>query len=82
MSPVYRGQHMLKRMNKRELYLWLCALSCPAEAITMKAEERKADEKHLYERKNMLRYEINMLRCIFFGCVKRLVRKDAIYLTT
>ena len=68
-SPVYRGQHMLKRDEQgREncTACGLCALSCPAEAITMKAEERKADEKHLYrEEKYASIYEINMLRCIF-----------------
>jgi NADH-quinone oxidoreductase subunit I len=53
----------------------LCALSCPAEAITMKAEERKADEKHFREEKYASIYEINMLRCIFCGFVKRLVQR-------
>jgi NADH-quinone oxidoreductase subunit I len=53
MSPVYRGQHMLNVMNKVEkiVRLVVCALSCPAEAITMKAEERKADENICTERK-------------------------------
>jgi NADH-quinone oxidoreductase subunit I len=47
----------------------------------MKAEERKADEKHLYrEEKNWI-YEINMLRCIL-RVVRRGLSKDAIYLTT
>jgi NADH-quinone oxidoreductase subunit I len=41
MSPVYRGQHMLKRDDKVESTCTVvCALSCPAEAITMKAEEQ------------------------------------------
>jgi NADH-quinone oxidoreductase subunit I len=86
MSPVYRGQHMLKRDEQgREncTACGLCALSCPAEAITMKAEERLPSEKHLYrEEKYASIYEINMLRCIFCGLCEEACPKDAIYLTT
>jgi NADH-quinone oxidoreductase subunit I len=61
----------------------LCALSCPAEAITMKAAERTKDELHLYrEEKYAEIYEINMLRCIFCGLCEEACPKDAIYLTT
>jgi NADH-quinone oxidoreductase subunit I len=60
----------------------LCALSCPAEAITMKAEERKKGEEHLYrEEKYASIYEINMLRCIFCGLCEEACPKDAIYLS-
>jgi len=85
MSPVYRGQHQLKRDEQgREncTACGLCALSCPAEAITMKAEERLPSEKHLYrEEKYASIYEINMLRCIFCGLCEEACPKDAIYLT-
>ncbi|HWR94051.1 MAG TPA: NADH-quinone oxidoreductase subunit I [Flavobacterium sp.] len=86
MSPVYRGQHMLKRDELgREncTACGLCALSCPAEAITMKAAERKKGEEMLYrEEKYAEIYEINMLRCIFCGLCEEACPKDAIYLTT
>lgn len=86
MSPVYRGQHMLMRDDEgreRCTACGLCALSCPAEAITMKAAERKPEEKHLYrEEKYAEIYEINMLRCIFCGLCEEACPKEAIYLTT
>ena len=50
-SPVYRGQHVLMRDDQgreRCTACGLCALSCPAEAITMVAAERKKGEEHLY----------------------------------
>ena len=70
-SQVYRGQHVLKRDDEgreRCTACGLCAVACPAEAITMVAAERKPGEEHLYrEEKYASIYEINMLRCIFCG---------------
>ena len=50
-SPVFRGLHILNRDEEgREncTACGLCAVACPAEAITMEAAERKAGEEHLY----------------------------------
>lgn len=81
----YRGRHVLKRDEQgREncTACGMCAVACPAEAITMTAAERKKGEEHLYrEEKYASIYEINMLRCIFCGLCEEACPKDAIYLT-
>ncbi|MFM2395126.1 MAG: hypothetical protein RLZZ546_3109, partial [Bacteroidota bacterium] len=60
----------------------LCAVACPAEAITMDAAERNRGEEHLYrEEKYASKYEINMLRCIFCGLCEEACPKEAIFLT-
>jgi NADH-quinone oxidoreductase subunit I len=84
-SPVWRGWHVLKRDEQgREncTACGLCAVACPAEAITMTAAERKPGEEHLYrEEKYAAVYEINMLRCIFCGLCEEACPKEAIFLT-
>lgn len=84
-SKIYRGQHVLKRDEagaERCTACGLCAVACPAEAITMTAAERKPGEEKLYrEEKYAAKYEINMLRCIFCGDCEEACPKEAIFLT-
>ena len=85
-SDIYRGKHVLKRDDQgreRCTACGLCAVACPAEAITMVAAERKPGEELLYrEEKYAAVYEINMLRCIFCGDCEEACPKEAIFLTT
>jgi NADH-quinone oxidoreductase subunit I len=84
-SKVFRGVQILNRDEEgREkcTACGLCAVACPAEAITMEAAERQPGEEDLYkEEKYAAKYEINMLRCIFCGYCEDACPKDAIYLS-
>src|SRR5437660_2115816 len=84
-SSVFRGVQVLNRDEEgreRCTACGLCAVACPAEAITMEAAERQPGEEHLYlEEKYAARYEINMLRCIFCGFCEEACPKDAVYLS-
>jgi NADH-quinone oxidoreductase subunit I len=58
-EQIWRGQHVLKRDEEgreRCTACGLCAVACPAEAITMTAAERTKEEKIFTEKKNMLQY--------------------------
>ena len=84
LGPVFRGEHILKRDEEgaeRCTACGLCAVACPAEAISMVADERKKGEEHVYrEEKYASVYEVNMLRCIFCGLCEEACPKQAIYL--
>ena len=84
-SSVFRGLQVLNRDEEgreRCTACGLCAVACPAEAITMEAAERLPGEEHLYkEEKYAVKYEINMLRCIFCGLCEEACPKEAIFLT-
>ena len=84
-SPVFRGLQVLNRDEEgreRCTACGLCAVACPAEAITMEAAERLPGEENLYrEEKYAAKYEINMLRCIFCGLCEEACPKDAVYLS-
>jgi NADH-quinone oxidoreductase subunit I len=84
-SEVFRGLQVLNRDEEgreRCTACGLCAVACPAEAITMEGAERLPGEEHLYrEEKYAAKYEINMLRCIFCGLCEEACPKDAIYLS-
>src|SRR3982751_1414821 len=84
-SSVWRGWHVLKRDEQgREncTACGLCAVACPAEAITMEGAERLPGEENKYrEEKYAAKYEINMLRWIFCGLCEEACPKDAIYLS-
>ena len=72
-SPVFRGLHVLNRDEEgREncTACGLCAVACPAEAITMEAAERQKNEEHLYR-------EEKSTCCVayFVDSAKRLVPK-------
>ena len=81
---MFRGLHVLNRdAEGREncTACGLCAVACPAEAITMEGAERLPGEEHLYrEEKYAARYEINMLRCIFCGFCEDACPTEAIVL--
>ena len=84
LGPIYRGHHILKRDEQgreRCTACGLCAVACPAEAISMVAAERQKGEEKLYrEEKYAAVYEINMLRCIFCGLCEEACPKQAVYL--
>ncbi|MCX6128876.1 MAG: NADH-quinone oxidoreductase subunit I [Proteobacteria bacterium] len=85
-SQRFRGMHFISvDQNKTEncTSCYLCQTVCPAECITIIAEERPADENPYGVRKEKrpLSFDIDALRCCFCGMCEEACPKDAIKLS-